>query len=299
MRAVCASLALVGLLWSSSSAAFCRATTCNPADPAARCPIDGPTRCITSGVPLRWTSGCITINVQRDGAPRAGISPGDAQASVQRAVDAWLNADCGAGTPSISIEIGQPVACDASEYSSDRHNANIVMFREQSWPYEGGEDALGITRLRFDDEQAPGELWDADIELNAVAEPLAVGNPKSGQVDLDSLITHEMGHLLGLSHTVVAEATMTAGYQKGSIELRSLAADDVAGICSVYPPGRTPRGTSCEPRHGFSELCAAEQPPDEPPAPHGCALSAPASSPAALGLVAVLTAALVARRRRR
>jgi MYXO-CTERM domain-containing protein len=299
-------LVFAALLWSSSGFAFCRATTCNPLERS--CATDPRTECTTTGSPLAWVSGCVTINVQRDGAPGAGVSADDAEASVRRALDAWLGADCGNGFPSIAVEVGSQVKCDVSEYEGAHHNANIVMFREQVWPYEGGEDALGVTRLRFDDDQAPGQLWDADIELNAVDEPLAVGSPASNQVDLDSLITHEMGHFFGLGHSLVTDATMIAGYMKGSTGLRTLSADDVAGICAIYPPGRELNATSCEPRHGFSELCAADQPPFVEPhgndttAPEksskGCT-TAPGTPSGTLGAAIALVAAAAVLRRRR
>lgn len=260
-------LPLAATLYVSPSLGFCRATTCDPADASQGCQVDPSTGCVTSGSPLRWPGGCLTVNVQKDGAPAAGISADAAEASVRRALEAWLTADCGDGSPAITVEVGSRVSCNAAEYFTEHHNANIIMFRDEQWPYPGGEDALGITRLHFDGERAPGELWDADIELNAVTEPLAVGALRSNQVDLDSLITHELGHLFGLGHSLERGATMLAGYVRGSTELRSLSPDDVAGICAIYPPGRALGSSSCEPRHGFSELCASEQAPFVEPAP--------------------------------
>src|SRR6185503_19906642 len=91
----------------------------------------------------------------------------------------------------------------------------------------------------------------------------SLGMPTKTEVDLDSLMTHEVGHALGLAHSIDLSATMIAGYDKGSMELRDLGSDDVAGICHLYPPTRAASSSSCEPRHGFSELCAADQPPDD------------------------------------
>lgn len=254
-RFIFALAAAAALLPTTHASAFCRATTCNP--DKQRCEFDSKTECPLSGVPVVWANGCLTVNLQKRGASERGVSLGDAEASVQRAIDTWLSADCGNGTPSVNVTIGEPVSCDVHEYTA-RRNANVIMFHEDEWPYEGSEDALGVTWLTYDIDDKPGELWDVDIELNAVTEPLSVGKPKSGEVDLDSLITHEMGHLLGLAHSLEKGATMMAGYTPGSIDLRSLTADDIDGICSIYPPGNS-ISKSCGPRHGFSELCSREQ----------------------------------------
>lgn len=271
--------------------AFCRAMSCDPADAAQHCNTDTQTQCVLSGQPLYWSSSCVTFSVQKDGAPQAGISYSEARDSVERALTAWTNADCGGQQPSLRFALSDAVRCDLSEYNRDHKNANIVMFREGEWPYEGGEDALGLTRVRFDIDRHEGELYDADIELNAVTEPLSVGKPQANEVDLDSLITHELGHALGLGHSTDLGATMLAGYVEGTTGLRSLGRDDVDGICNAYPPGRTAGSSSCEPRHGFSELCGAEQPAestssgDGAPASEskGCNIAAVGSDVAAAG----------------
>jgi len=251
------------LLWffaARGAGAFCQATTCDPRKGACSTNAQG---CFTSGLPLAWLSNCVTVSVQGDGSPKQHIDFDAARVSVEHAFAAWTSATCEGGSPSISVVVNGPVSCSQSEYNSDRANANIVIFREDTWPYAGGEDALGLTLIRFDPDT--GAIWDSDIEVNAVDEPLSVGNPVAGSVDLASLLTHEAGHLLGLGHNVFDEtATMFPGYHTGSIELRSLADDDIAGICEIYPPKRKPSSTSCEPRHGFSELCGDQQPASAP-----------------------------------
>jgi hypothetical protein len=253
---------LLGLLFGTHSAfAFCQATSCNPTE--TECSTT-PLGCFSTGLPLSWASNCVTVSVQADGAPKQHISYAAARSSVERAFAAWTHAACDGGPPSISVVVDGPVACGASEYNADRSNANIVVFREDAWPYVGGEDALGLTVVRFD--PASGEIWDVDIEVNAVDEPLSVGAPVAGSVDLDSLLTHEAGHLLGLGHnTLDSSATMFPGYHAGSVELRTLADDDVEGICAVYPPNRKASSSSCEPRHGFSDICGELQPAPTPP----------------------------------
>jgi len=292
--------ALVSLFVARGAVAFCRATTCDPRKEVCATDAQG---CFTTGLPLSWASNCVTVSVQGDGSPKQNIDFEAARINVEHAFAAWTSATCEGGSPSISVVVNGPVSCDASEYNADRGNANIVMFREDSWPYAGGEDALGLTLIRFDPDT--GAIWDSDIEVNAVDEPLSVGAPTAGAVDLASLLTHEAGHLLGLGHNVYDEtATMFPGYHTGSIELRSLADDDIAGICEIYPPKRKPSTTNCEPRHGFSESCGADQPAAAPPEPSdpkrsSCSFACAASphDAAFSGLLAAL-ALLVIRRSR-
>lgn len=290
---------LLLVLSARGASAFCQTTSCDPTK--GLCPTDAQ-GCFSTGFPLSWVSNCVTVSVQADASPKQHIDYASARSSVERAFEAWTSVSCDGDSPSISVVVNGPVACDASEYNDERGNANIVIFREEKWPYPGAADALGMTRIRFD--PASGEIWDSDIEVNAVDEPLSVGEPPAGSVDLDSLLTHEAGHLLGLAHNTLDEtATMFPGYHTGSIELRSLADDDIAGVCGIYPPNRKAASTSCEPRHGFSDLCGALQPAPQPkpstPDSGGCS-HAPGSAQRPAFVFALLTAlALLGARRAR
>jgi hypothetical protein len=258
VRELVLSAVLLAALFSAQRAsAFCQATTCDPTMLSDMCQFNAQ-NCLTVGQPLAWQSNCVTVSVQAAGAPKQNIDYDAAAGSVTRAFAAWTNAACTGGTPSITVHVTGPISCEASEYNSAGGNANIVVFREDTWPYVGGEDALGLTRVRF--EPATGAIWDSDIEVNAVDASLSIGDPvPPNSVDLDSLLTHEAGHLLGMAHTLDNTATMFAGYQEGTNTLRTLAADDVKGICAIYPPTRQASSTSCEPRHGYSDLCGVQQ----------------------------------------
>jgi hypothetical protein len=74
------------------------------------------------------------------------------------------------------------------------------------------------------------------MEINATV-PLALSDPVSADAyDLQSMMTHESGHFLGLAHTPDMDASMWAYQQDGSTSKRILAVDDMAGICAIYLP---------------------------------------------------------------
>lgn len=56
----------------------------------------------------------------------------------------------------------------------------------------------------------------------------------AGEIDLQGVATHEYGHALGLAHSSVGGATMYASAAGTLIALRTIEADDVAGLAAIY-----------------------------------------------------------------
>ena len=61
------------------------------------------------------------------------------------------------------------------------------------------------------------------------------GQSGCGYMDLQNTVTHEVGHFIGLAHSTVAGATMNATTAPRETSKRDLAADDVQGLCAIYP----------------------------------------------------------------
>lgn len=294
-RSLRAGLALVVLAHAGHAAAFCRARTCDPTDPAQACEVDAD-GCVASGQVLHWAGGCVSFAVQRDGSPKWGLDADTVNAVAERAFSAWLGADCGGRGPSLVAGSLGAVACDQSRYNEQGKNANIVVFRDDVWPHPGSTDAYGYTTIHFDPET--GEIFDADIEINSADFAITADRGTAG-VDLESILTHEFGHLLGFAHAAPDDtsATMRAAWDGRGEDLRTLTADDAAAMCDEFPPDRAPQAASCLPRHGFSSDCDA--PLDEPYA--ACTLArTPRRAPHTLPLllfVASVLAACCSRRR--
>ena len=112
------------------------------------------------------------------------------------------------------------------------------------------------------------------------------------EFDLASVVTHEAGHFLGLSHSCAPGATMIDGYMTGDLGMRSIEADDIAGICAIYPPTSHPPACDPTPPRGFSKTCGGAS--DD-----GCGCNVIGSEREAGSLPALALAALLLRLRRR
>jgi hypothetical protein len=215
--------------------------------------------CLIQGTPLYWPQSCVSFSVQRDGSKAQSIDYDLAHQTIARAFQTWLNADCGGGTlPSFAIMDYSPAICSKAEYNKDQGNANIFTFRDDSWPYPNSEDTLALTTITYNTENA--QIYDADVEINSVDAVFTFSDNESDtEDDLLSVVTHECGHFLGLSHDPVHGSTMYPEYAPGDLYQRTLDADDTAGICDIFPPGQTIDTTRCTPRHGFSRECGVPQ----------------------------------------
>jgi hypothetical protein len=144
--------------------------------------------------------------------------------------------------------------CGQPEYNQTAPNANVILFRDNDWPHENAFSTVAFTEVTFSTET--GEIFDADIEINSFASPLTTGD-EDVRTDLESILTHEIGHFLGMDHSTQPGATMNPNYSQGDISPRSLSEDEESGICAIYPEGRETSENDCLPRHGFSRVCAA------------------------------------------
>ena len=60
------------------------------------------------------------------------------------------------------------------------------------------------------------------------------GEPAAGQLDLQAIATREIGFTLGLGTSSVAGSTMSPVASGSATSLRSIAADDIAGLMAIY-----------------------------------------------------------------
>jgi MYXO-CTERM domain-containing protein len=238
--------------------------------------------------------GCrLSFSVQQDGSPKQGIDYDTVHSLVRQAFDTWMAADCGGGaTPALRVDDLSPAVCDQAEYNSDQGNANVFMFRDESWPHQNSVDTLALTTITYNRENA--QIFDADVEINSYQGDFTTTDDANGaKDDLLSVLTHETGHFLGLSHDSDSEATMYAFYSREfPFQQRDLAQDDIDGMCAIYPSDQAVSNNACVPRHGFLRTCGVEK------TDSGCTI-AQGRTGSTTAFLAFLGLGLVALRRRR
>jgi hypothetical protein len=160
-----------------------------------------------------------------------GLAAADVVSALRAAMDDWTTQ----GGSGFSFTYGGQV----NDTASSLDYRNVVMFRNES------NGNIAYTYSWWD---ATNHLIDSDMLIYEpgytyfAADGTCNSNTGYG-VYLHDLTTHEFGHMLGLSHSSVATATMAQGYEACSTTQRSLDPDDIAAIQSLYGKGGT-GGTS-------------------------------------------------------
>ncbi len=218
--------------------AFCRTYTCE-FDGRQVCDEDPVTRCQRGGELARWASGCVSYAVQVDGSDDERISAEVLSSVLEDGFRAWSDAECpgpsgaaSALTPPLTAVDRGLTGCDSVEYNCGGAdgNANIVMFRDAQSQLSNNTIALSTIIANL----VTGEILDVDIEINSQDFDFYVDSARASDdaQDLRLVLNHELGHMLGLSHSRVDGALMRAEYDGVSF---LPAADDVGGICAVLP----------------------------------------------------------------
>lgn len=156
--------------------------------------------------------------------------PEDVERAVTASFQAWQDIPC--SDLSFVYQGAQPGL--RAGMSPNGGNQNVVTRVDSGWRHDRA--AIAVTTTTFDWRN--GQLYDADIEINAQVFTFVDATQSCGnQMDLQNVLTHEVGHLLGLAHSGVRDATMYGDGPVCETKKRSLHADDQEVICRIYPAG--------------------------------------------------------------
>ena len=189
----------------------------------------------SSTVQIKWPNNVITIALSSSLAtPPANIKAGsDVAGAARRALLHWAAAS--------NIRFVE-TSSSAQSISPSTGGDGVSLITVANTPDNGalfsGSDRPGRTRVFFD--PLTGLISEADIALNPSAQFSTDGTFDT--YDLESVLTHELGHLLGLEHSALVGATMQPRlalnglYTVPAFSPRTLSEDDRAGARSLYGP---------------------------------------------------------------
>lgn len=184
---------------------------------------------------LRWKTNVIQIAFSNSLLkPNINIKPeSDVIGALRRSLETWENA------ADVTFETiwTDKQTVSATENAGDKVSLitiaptaeNLLMFSKDA------EQVSARTRVFFNSK---GYINEADIVLNPYQQFSTDGSV--GTFDLESTLTHEIGHLLGLEHSSVFGATMHENSGKNGVfnlpsyDARTLAATDVSAIRAIY-----------------------------------------------------------------
>ena len=191
------------------------------------------TKHATSGEIVRWHRDAITLSV----ADSMASTTSDRIGTVAAALAAWADAHPHLPALTVNATSGDaPIGPDG---------VNVVRIAPDDFVMP--RHALAVSLVTFSDQS--GEIIDADVLVDAREHVIAMlddGEHAEGAYDVQALLTHEIGHVLGLGEDYDDEhATMYATASPGETGKRVLTAPDRAALAPLYDaPPKTP-ATGC------------------------------------------------------
>lgn len=193
----------------------------------------------SSGEPLHWADGVVEFTMAFEPGP-TGLTTAAAEQVAAGSIATW---QASLATTLLSTQLASTSATPAV-HAHDGVNTIRWALASDDPDLEPG--VLAHTFITY--QTATGEIADADIVLNGhdfawTTTMTGCGN----EYDLESALTHELGHAFGLAHSIGhPEATMFATGDACENTKRDLTPDDDAGIQELYaPPPPPPAGGGC------------------------------------------------------
>jgi len=188
------------------------------------------------GPPLRWFRTSVGYHLGTV-APEE-LDPGDVGPIVEEAFGAWLDLP-GCAIPEVTYAGTSEATGRTVPRTLAEEPDNLIVFvrTTEAWLDAGhARTWIAITSIAHDPRT--GEIVDADIEVNDGVYRFSAGErpPDASWIDFASTMTHELGHFFGMDHSLDTGATMFRTYAQNDDPIggRSLAQDDVDGICALY-----------------------------------------------------------------
>ncbi len=173
----------------------------------------------------RWRTGAFPIPFSVNDRPLSLLpnlmSSSTPQAAIEASMRSWAIGNLG-------LTLDGPI----SKSSVALDKTNLISFADTA----ANRDAVGnnwaVTLLWSQTQGDQVRIVETDVVMNPRSKFGTGGAPEVG--DVQGILTHELGHVLGLEHSPILSATMFPSGSAGQTSARSLDLDDIAGVRALY-----------------------------------------------------------------
>jgi hypothetical protein len=178
-------------------------------------------RITLGGKTLNWSSNTISYNIHTAGSD--DISDNSHIPAIEHAFQSWSDVS----GSNINLVRGADTASGSTGGSG-----HTITFDEtnSSGFFPSGSGIVAITPISY--MLADGRITDADILFNGNQFAFST-DQTPGTFDVQDILTHEVGHFIGLDHSPVVSGTMWPYVSQTQWLHRSLSQDDEAGAIAI------------------------------------------------------------------
>ena len=187
--------------------------------------LSGYVRITTSvGATPRWVEAAIPYSISDAGSPQ--IPNGSEFLAVAAAFDAWE----GVASSNVNYEYQGTTPIR----TAGRDGTNLITFVDDT----GLGALLGTTTLAATFSffnSVGGELVFEESDIPFNPSHVLTTSGESDRFHIQSVMTHEVGHMLGLDHSGLISSVMAPFAIQDQTDQRVLLYDDIAGVTEIYP----------------------------------------------------------------